>query len=133
MSEITSIEVLKEYAKGEIVELPPFSVTQPFVARLKRPSMLQMVKRGEIPNELLTKANDLFMTGGKRIPTSDVTMLDGIFDIVDAIARETFVEPKYDDIKAAGIELTDDQLMFVFNYTQEGVKALESFRTKPTN
>ena len=30
------------------------------------------------------------------------------------------------------MELTDDQLMFVFNYTQRGVTALGSFRSQLT-
>ena len=34
----------------------------------------------------------------------------------------------YDDLKEAGVKLTDEQMMFVFNYTQNGVEALESFR-----
>ena len=29
------------------------------------------------------------------------------------------------------MELTDEQLMFIFNYTQKGTKALETFRIKP--
>ena len=39
-----------------------------------------------------------------------------------------FVEPSWSELKNAGIELTDEQYMFIFNYTQEGVKALEPFR-----
>ena len=45
---LTSIEELKKYANGTVVELPSFSEGQPFVARLKRPSLLSMVKQGKI-------------------------------------------------------------------------------------
>lgn len=57
---VTTIDDLRRYAKGSLVKLPSFAAGQPFVARLKRPSMMELVKNGEIPNELLTRANELF-------------------------------------------------------------------------
>jgi len=45
------------------------------------------------------------------------------------VAKEAFAEPTYAEIEAAGLELTDAQLLAVFNYTQSGAKALEPFRT----
>lgn len=125
---VTSIEQLKQYAHGEIVELPPFSPTQPFVARLKRPSLLSMAKNGKIPNELLVKTNELFMNDGTAVNASDDNMLKEIFSVIDTIAGEVFVQPTYAEIKEANIELTDEQMIFIFNYTQTGVKKLENFR-----
>ena len=61
---VTSIEELIKYSKeGEIVELPPFSEGKPFVARLQRPSMMELAKSGKIPNKLLTSASKLFVNG----------------------------------------------------------------------
>lgn len=125
---ITSIEELKQYAQGEIVELPPFAPTQPFVAKLKRPSLLAMAKNGKIPNELLVKTNELFMNDGTAVNASDDNMLKEIFSVIDTIAGEVFVQPTYKEIKEAGIQLTDEQMLFIFNYTQTGVKNLENFR-----
>ena len=125
---ITSIEELKQYAQGEIVELPPFAPTQPFVAKLKRPSLLAMAKNGKVPNELLVKTNELFMNDGTAVNASDGNMLKEIFSVIDTIAGEVFVQPTYKEIKEAGIQLTDEQMLFIFNYTQTGVKNLENFR-----
>ena len=125
---ITSIEELKQYAQGEIVELPPFAPTQPFVAKLKRPSLLAMTKNGKIPNELLVKTNELFMNDGTAVNASDDNMLKEIFSVIDTIAGEVFVQPTYKEIKEAGVQLTDEQMLFIFNYTQTGVKNLENFR-----
>lgn len=125
---ITSIEELKQYAQGEVVVLPPFAPTQPFVARLKRPSLLAMAKNGKIPNELLVKTNELFMNDGTAVNASDDNMLKEIFSVIDTIAGEVFVQPTYKEIKKAGIQLTDEQMLFIFNYTQTGVKNLENFR-----
>ena len=125
---VTSIEQLKQYAQGEVIELPPFAPTQPFVAKLKRPSLLAMAKNGKIPNELLVKTNELFMNDGTAVNASDDNMLKEIFSVIDTIAGEVFVQPTYEEIKEAGIELTDEQMLFIFNYTQTGVKNLENFR-----
>ena len=127
--QVTSLEQLKQYANGNIVRLPDFAEGQPFVAKLKRPSILGMAKQGKIPNSLLVKTNELFVQSGS-LYTEENSMMQEIYDVIDLIANETFVEPTYDEIKSTGIELTDEQMMFIFNYSQQGVKALESFRTE---
>lgn len=127
--QITSLEQLKQYANGNIVRLPDFAEGQPFVAKLKRPSILGMAKQGKIPNSLLVKTNELFVQSGS-LDTEENSMMQEIYDVIDLIADETFVEPTYKEIKSTGIELTDEQMMFIFNYSQQGVKALESFRTE---
>ena len=128
---VTSIEQLLEYQKGQFVQLPDFAEGMPFYARLKRPSLLALVKSGKIPNQLVLTANRLF--NGKGMDEKKETAMSDVLDILDALCESTFVEPNYKDMKEAGVELTDEQLMAVFNYTQEGVKALEPFRRKPAS
>ena len=126
---ITSIEELKDYSNGSIVELPAFGEGQPFVARLKRPSMLVLVKSGKIPNTLLTHANKMFEQGiSGSFNAADDKAMEDMFGVLDAICEASFVQPTYKQLTEAGIELTDEQLMFVFGYAQNGVKQLESFR-----
>lgn len=125
MQTATSISQLNEYSKGQLVELPAFAEDQPFFARLRRPSMLALASSGKIPNTLLGAANKLF---DNSLDTNDTNMLKNFYDVIETIIESAFVEPTYHEIKAAGIQLTDDQLIFVFNYTQQGVKALERFR-----
>lgn len=127
---VTSIADLQTYAKGAVVELPPFADGQPFVARLKRPSMLALVKSGKIPNELLQEANDLFMgtPAGKHGDKYDPEVMSRMFEVFDIMCEASFVEPTYKQLIDAGVELTDDQYTFIFNYSQAGVKALKSFR-----
>lgn len=127
--QVTSLEQLKQYVNGNIVRLPDFAEGQPFVAKLKRPSILGMAKQGKIPNSLLVKTNELFVQSGS-LDTEENSMMQEIYDVIDLIADETFVEPTYKEIKSTGIELTDEQMMFIFNYSQQGIKALESFRTE---
>ena len=127
--EVTSLEALKSYSMGQLVELPPFAEGQSFVARLKRPSMLALVKAGRIPNSLLQSANTLFISG--TMDEKNKGAMSDVMEILDTVCDACFVEPTYQQIKDAGIQLTDDQLMFVFSYSQRGVKALDPFREEP--
>ena len=125
---ITSLADLQSYARGTVVRFPDFAEGQPFVARVRRPSMLVLAKQGKIPNSLLTAAGELFSKGGAGMDADNENMLSDVYGICEVIARASFVQPTYDEIQQAGMELSDDQIMAIFNYTQNGVKALESFR-----
>lgn len=124
----TSIFDLQTYAKGTLVRFPDFAEGQPFVARVRRPSMLVLAKQGKIPNTLLQSANELFQGGGAGMDGDNENMLADIYSICEIICESALKEPTYQQIKDAGLELSDDQLMAIFNYTQTGAKALESFR-----
>lgn len=128
---VTSLDDIVKASQGTLVELPPFVQGQPFVAKLKRPSMLALVREGKIPNSLLNTANSLFVKGGSGLETNDQEALGNLFGVLDTMCEACFVEPTYKQLKDAGVTLTDDQLMFVFNYTQRGVNALRSFREQP--
>lgn len=125
---ITTITDLQSYAKGTVVRFPDFAEGQPFVARVRRPSMLVLAKQGKIPNSLLTAAGELFSKGGSGLDADNDKMLADAHDITEVICSAALIEPTLDDIYNAGMELSDDQLMAIFNYTQTGVRALESFR-----
>lgn len=128
---VTPIDDLVKASQGALIELPPFIDGEPFIAKLKRPSMLALVRSGKIPNSLISTANDLFSKGGFN--TEDEDALKNLFCVLDTICEACFVEPTYAELKEAGVTLTDDQLMFVFNYTQRGVAALGNFRSQLKN
>ena len=127
---VTSIEELTQSSNGTVVDLPCFAEGQPSVPRLKKPSLPGMVKQGKIPNTLLVRAHELFVQDGTGVDPDEENMMEQMFDVLELMAKETFVEPTYSEIKEAGVELTDEQMMFIFNYAQQGVRALESFRTE---
>ena len=125
----TTIEELKKYVSGNLIELPEFGEGQKFYAVLKRPSLLSLAINGKIPNQLLMIANSLF-SGRLDLSESDGEddTMQNLFKVLDIICEACFVEPTYKELKEAGIELTDEQYMAVYNYSQQGVKALEPFR-----
>lgn len=122
---VTPLEDIVRASQGTLVELPPFSEDAPFIAKLKRPSLLSLVREGKIPNQLLSTAGELFTSG--KVDSEDDRSLDNLFGVLDTICEACFVEPTYTQLKEAGVQLTDNQLLFVFNYTQRGVEALKSF------
>lgn len=126
MTSVTSFADLQRYARGTIVKLPDFAEGQPFVARMRRPSMMALVKVGKIPNSLLVTANEMF--NGKSADTDDEDVMSNMFGVMEVICETALIEPTYQQIKDAGLELSDNQIMAIFNYTQVGVQALDNFR-----
>lgn len=133
LNKVTTIDELLEMSKGEIVKLPPFVEGKDFYARLKRPSIMALVKNGNIPNSLLRAANSLFTSNVEDEANADDEFLKDMLGVIDVLADASFVEPKWTDLKAAGVELTDQQYMFIFNYTQTGIQDLEPFRQEQEN
>ena len=126
--DVTSVSDLQSYSAGVIVRFPDFAEGQPFVARVRRPSLLVLSKQGKIPNSLLTTAGKLFSEGGSGLDTDDDNMLGDMYDIMHIICEASLIQPTLSDIESSGIMLSDEQMMAIFNYSQSGVKALESFR-----
>lgn len=125
---ITSVSDLQSYAAGTVVRFPDFTEGQPFVARVRRPSLLVLAKSGKIPNSLLSAAGELFTKGGGAMDSDNDKMLGDMYDIMHIICEAALVQPTLAEIEGAGVQLSDDQMMAIFNYSQAGVKALESFR-----
>lgn len=127
---ITTIESLMERRDGIVVELRGFYGNEgdAFVARVKRPSVMGLAASGKIPNDLLGAASKLFATG--KVDETDKSMLKHTYEVMSVIAKEVLVEPSYAELEKAGISLTDEQLVEIFQFTQTGVSALTSFRKK---
>lgn len=126
--QITTVSDLQSYAQGTVVRFPDFGDGQPFVARVRRPSMLVLAKQGKIPNSLLTAAGELFSKGGSGLDSDNENMLGDMYGIMDVIATAALIQPSMEEVKSVGLELSDDQMMAIFNYTQTGIRALDSFR-----
>lgn len=125
---VTSLTDLQGYKEGKVVQLPDFAEGQPLIARVRRPSMLVLAKSGKIPNSLMSAASELFTKGGSDMDIDNPKLLSDMYDVCHLIAESTLIEPTLADIESVGLTLTDDQLMAIFNYSQVGVQALDSFR-----
>lgn len=121
---VTNMEELKKMAECDVIKLPRFKAEIPFNVKVKRVSLLNLVRTGTIPNKLLSAAEELFY--GKQ--SSKGVDLKQLTDVMFIMAENALVEPSVKDLKSVGLELTDEQIVSLFNYTQEGLKDLESFR-----
>lgn len=133
--EVTTLEQLKEYSKGAVVSLPPFSQSQPFVARIKRPDVMSLLADGIIPNTLLLVAMELFTAEErkKKEEKDEVKDYEELKEVLEIIAKASLIEPTYEDIKNVGLELNMNQLVAIYNYTQMGVEDLKFFRSVEEN
>ena len=88
---------------------------------LKRPSILALAAAGAIPNPLMKTARKLFYSGispdGGDLAEEGRVLLE--------VAKAALVKPSFDELETAGIELTDEQLIAIFQFTQLGAKALD--------
>jgi hypothetical protein len=125
---VTSVHEMLAYTSGQLVTLPPFGVGMPCIVRLKRLSLLALIKQGKIPNQLMATATSLFNTG-KMVDDKkqDADYLKSTSEMLELFARASMVEPTYQELQDAGVELTDMQLAAIFSYSQSGVKDLERF------
>lgn len=129
VEQVTTLQSLKEYGEnGKIVELPAFDEDMPLIVRLKRPSMMDMISTGTIPNLLQAKAIELFE--GTAKPAESPEDVSKLYELMVVFAKACLVEPTYEDFEKAGVKLTDEQLLAIYNYSQKGSRALESFRQK---
>ena len=123
---VTSIQDIKNTGVQEVA-LSGFVPEEPFIVKLRRPSLMRLAQEGEIPNQLLGSAAKLFADGATKLMNEG----EGFKELSKAViflAKACLVEPTYDELQAAGIDLTDDQLMDIYLYTQKGVRSLDGFR-----
>lgn len=124
---VTPIEELVKYKDGVVVKLPGFAPGVPWYAQIKRPSLMSLAANGKVPNSLMAQATDLFAKGAGAMVGVNNTVIKDVYDVVMIVCEAALVKPSMDELRKNGIVLTDEQLMAIFSYTQEGVKALERF------
>ncbi|MEY8275093.1 hypothetical protein [Blautia marasmi] len=125
---VASIEDIKKIAGGSEVELPGFtSESDSFNVMLKRPSIMRLAQEGIIPNALLGTASELFKNGANSAMSSGEKMKE-LGEVLTTIAKASLINPTYEELEEAGIELTDPQLLYIYNFVQTGVDSLKVFR-----
>ncbi len=121
-------EELEKLSKGTTVKLSGFYYDNEEVeVVLKRPSIFKLIQDGEIPNELLKVAGELF-DNGINVSTKTEKGMDYTAQILIQIAKASLISPTYQEIIDSGLNLTDLQLLQIYNFTQQGVRSLKSFR-----
>lgn len=120
---LINLKAVKERLESQVHELPDFGDGEPFNARLRRVSLLEMAQGGSIPNELMGAVSDLYFKG-----TSGMKSLKDTAQSFRFIAEKSMVEPTYQEVLEAGLVLTDAQLLAIYLFSVGGVSSLRPFR-----
>jgi hypothetical protein len=131
--QITPASDIRKLAKarqeGELVKLP-----SGFVARLRRPNLVPLLREQKIPVDLLEviekQANGQFSA-------KNYDELTKSLDAVDIILMQAFVEPKLVKTEPQEGEihvddLTDEDRGAAVTYIQSGAKSFQFFRSQPS-
>ena len=126
---VTDINDIINAAAPKIVELPPFDDGTPFSAKLRRPSMLMLMKSGKIPNSLMKSAQDMFKSkkNGKK-SADDEPNYSELVPMMEIICEACLVEPSMKLLKDNDVQLTDAQISAIMAFSQGGTAGLEQFR-----
>lgn len=116
---VTSLEDLKKVGGDYVVELPAFLDGTPFVAKLRRPSLLRMAQLGEIPDELQPVIDGLLQSN------NDAFSMDQKANAFALIADKALVEPTFEQVT----DIIDSyQLAVIWHWVVFGPAMLEPFR-----
>lgn len=131
--QVTPLETMRIASMGSLVTIPGFGNGDTITVRLRKPNMLTLIKSGRIPNHLFETATGLFegTKSGKKAYSGKE--LADICELMTVFCEASLVAPTYKEMQDNGIELTQEQMAFIFNYAQGGVKSLESFRSESAN
>lgn len=113
----------------KVIEISGFDEDEKFEIRIKPASLLSMMSKGVIPNELMVSAMALF-TGpngevkGEKDFNVDTESLSLMTSLLDSVCKECLIEPRFDEI---GDYLTDTQKNEIFEATQGPLKKVTPF------
>lgn len=123
---ITDIKALGQKMGEQEYRLPGWAPGEDFVCKLRRPTLTGMTAiAGFVPNPLMPVIASLFLPTGKKI---DAIPQDQQSKAMQAMAQYALVEPTYEEIMAAGLELTDQQYASIYAFALGGAPALSTFR-----
>ena len=100
------------------------------MARLKRASLTGMIRAGKIPNPLIAAAQKLYEGLNKSRVSAT---FEETAKVMRLVVEEALAEPTMEQLKAAGLDLTEEQADQIYLYAIKGAKVLEAFRSQPAN
>lgn len=137
----TSIDDLKRIGAQEQT-LPPFADGTPFVAKLKKVSIIDVARTGRIPNPLIKSIMQTIENKStekseqERQEENDNLEQELLndenasksLDFMMAVVETSLVSPTYKQIQDCGVSLTDEQIFAIFSYALGDMSVLSSFR-----
>lgn len=140
----SSAKDFKKKREGVIVELP-----SGLAVRARRVELRSLVSHGSIPNPLMEVVSEALDKGQAMDPqammakdatkdTISLEMIQDMYNMVEAVAVNSFVEPALHPLPEDGVERDDDLLyvdevededkMFIFQWASGGTDDVAKFR-----
>ena len=124
-----SVAEWREKNRPQDVELPSGNV-----AKLRKVHLVDLVIQGMIPATLVAEAEALKDADGTAL-VQDLEKLTGFREMLNAVAKATFVEPPVGDegtdAQLGVDEVPFDDLVHVFNWCNGRARQIEPFRAEP--
>lgn len=133
---ITTLNDLANVKNTFEVELPPFADGTPFTAELRKPSLINMICSGRVSNPLILDALKLIGENSGKDELSKEEAFKAQIEsmkFMKGIAEYCLVVPKMEDIVKTVGDLTDEQIIAIFNFAQFDVNKLSKFCEVPAN
>lgn len=119
---ITSLSEIK--AKSAIEVMLPGWDNDPFVCKLRRVGLMDMVANGKIPNPLMETVTKLFEGNlNKEEGKTAEDKYKGMYEGLNFFCKAAMVEPTYEEVEAI-MPLTDNQRFMIYKFATEGVMML---------
>ncbi len=107
----------------KVVEIDGFEAGEKFTVKLKPVSLLAMMTKGKLPNELKAQVASLFSNSqnnpNEQVPITSIEELALMQELMNKVCEECMLEPKFSEI---GEYMTDAQKTQIFTYAQGNVK-----------
>lgn len=132
---VISAKEFKAKATREI-QIPGFDENETFTIKIRPMSLLGMIRKGKIDNELLASVLDLFKANEKKVKLNKKAVADGLEmdvlqqpemlqnldELMRKVAQEVMVAPTYDEVADY---LTDGQLQTIFEEAQGKIQQVK--------
>ena len=118
------------------IQIPGFDENETFTIQIRPMSLLGMIRKGKIDNELLASVLELFKSNEKKIDLKKGTMAEGLEmdvlqqpemlqnldELMRKVAKEVMMAPAYDEVAEY---LTDGQLQAIFEEAQGKIQQVK--------
>lgn len=127
-----TVQDFKNRAEREILIPGFYAGDEPIPVKVRALNILGMLSNKKIPNNLMPAVESLFKLGGgpkkqeevEEIATENMAEMS---QFLGFICDKTLVEPSYSEIEEY---LTQDQILAIFNSTQQTVNEVKKFRNE---
>ncbi len=135
---VTTLEEIKKQAAPDVVEIPGFKPGTTINVAVQLIDLTPYLLELDIGNPLYEAAVMKAKLGEDKKAVADAVQkealksgidLKKVLPILDAVAKEALVEPRYEKIISIA-PLTLEQKMAIFNYAIGDVDGLSSFRSQ---